>query len=209
MNPKPLESAVTQDEKCAELRLVERQSARLAAASTDGALDAWVVATAPRAVAYATALLQNRERAEDVVQDCYCRLLQKAADYDLPRDGLKLLLKSVSHACINERTRRRRFWSLSGRRGASDSGAFEVVDRSALEPEREMMNRELAGAIGRSLAELPVTQAAALELKSQGQSLREIGEILGIEANHAAVLVHRAREAMKSRLSAFLERGAS
>jgi RNA polymerase sigma factor (sigma-70 family) len=168
-----------------------------------GEIDAWVLATSPRAVAYATALLRDRERAEDVVQDCYCRLLRKAHEYDLPSDGLKILLKAVSHACINARSRERRFWSLSGRRWG-DEKAFDVVDRSAEEPERQMMNEELAAAIGRGLAGLPVQQGAALELKSQGHSLEEIGEILDINANHAGVLVHRAREAMKARLAAFL-----
>jgi RNA polymerase sigma factor (sigma-70 family) len=168
-------------------------------------LDAWVLATAPRAVAYATALLRNRERAEDVVQDCYCRLLSKAREYDLPRDGLRLLLKAVSHACINVRTRERRLWSLSGRWRRGREEKLEIVDRTAEEPERQMMNKELAVAIGRGLAELPVRQGAALGLKSQGYSLEEIAEVLDIKPNYAGVLVHRAREAMKGQLTAFLE----
>ena len=49
-------------------------------------LDAWVLSTAPDAVAYAVSLLRDRAAAEDVVQDCYCRLLQKADVYDLPRE---------------------------------------------------------------------------------------------------------------------------
>src|SRR5439155_26473074 len=48
------------------------------APAAPGNLDAWVLATAPRAVAYAAALLRDAVLAEDVVQDCYCRLLQKA-----------------------------------------------------------------------------------------------------------------------------------
>src|SRR5207248_8790329 len=68
-------------------------------------LDAWVLETAPRALAYARSLLGDLDQAEDVVQDCYCRLLAKADVYDLPRDGLKLLFKAVGNACINRATR--------------------------------------------------------------------------------------------------------
>src|SRR5437868_12477508 len=75
-------------------------------------LDAWVLSTAPDAVAYAASLLRDRGAAEDVVQDCYCRLLQKADVYDLPRDGRKLLFESVTNACINRATRARHVLSL-------------------------------------------------------------------------------------------------
>ena len=57
-------------------------------------LDAWVLATAPRAVAYARSLLRNPDDADDIVQDCYCRLIAKATVYDLPRDGFKILLRT-------------------------------------------------------------------------------------------------------------------
>jgi len=70
----------------------------LASSGTQNDLDAWVLATAPRAVAYAASLLRDRARAEDIVQDCYCRLLQKETQYDLPNSGMKLLFKAITRA---------------------------------------------------------------------------------------------------------------
>jgi DNA-directed RNA polymerase specialized sigma24 family protein len=64
------------------------------------ATEAWTLATLPRALAYATSLLSDRTLAEDVVHDCYIRLLEKADSYNLPRDGTKLLYKAIMHACI-------------------------------------------------------------------------------------------------------------
>jgi DNA-directed RNA polymerase specialized sigma24 family protein len=52
---------------------------------------------------------------------------------------------------------------------------------------------------------LPITQRAALELKSLGQSLEEIGAALRVSANNAGVLVHRARQAMARRLEPYLK----
>ncbi|MDR3632185.1 MAG: RNA polymerase sigma factor [Isosphaeraceae bacterium] len=163
-------------------------------------LSPWVLATAPRAIAYATSLLRDRERAEDVVQDCYCRLLAKADVYDLRVDGLKLLLAAISNACINLKTRRRGVFSLLGKEGRP----AEVEDRSAREPGGSLLDRELAEAIGRGLAALPVRQRAAIELKSQGHSLQEVAEILRISPSNAGVLVHRARAAMESLLAPYL-----
>ena len=58
--------------------------------------------------------------------------------------------------------------------------------------------------VARGLARLPVTQRAALELRSLGSSLEEIGEALGVTANHAGVLIHRARQAMANYLTPYV-----
>ena len=76
-------------------------------------LDAWVLATWSRAIAYARSLLRGRPGAEDVVQDCYCSLLRKADVYDLPRDGVPLLMKSITNACLKKLARDRPTVSLN------------------------------------------------------------------------------------------------
>jgi RNA polymerase sigma-70 factor (ECF subfamily) len=166
-------------------------------------LDAWVLATAPAALAYAVSLVHDRDVAEELLQDCYCRLLQKAADYDLPRDGRKLLFRSLTNACINHATRSRPATSLDGAGGGALHGA--VADRRAESAERVVMRRELEEAIADALRALPIAQRAALELKSLGHSLEEIGAALRVSANNAGVLVHRARQAMALRLAPHLE----
>jgi RNA polymerase sigma-70 factor, ECF subfamily len=163
-------------------------------------LSDWVVTTAPRAVAYATSLLRDRERAEDVVQDCYCRLLAKADVYDLRADGLKLLLTSISNACINLEARRRGVFSLFGKDGRPP----EIEDRAACAPSGNLLHAELADAVGRALARLPVRQRAAIELKSQGHSLQAVAEILGLSPNNAGVLIHRARAALEVWLAPYV-----
>lgn len=166
---------------------------RPASVSRD-ALDAWVLATLPRAVAYAGSLLRDRVAADDVVHDCYVRILQKADVYDVPRDGTKILYRAITNACIN-RTRTRRLVSLDtlGEDGAHSS---LVADHRTLEPVEMLVHRELADAIATGLERLTLPQRAALELRSLGHSLDEIAQALEVSPSNAGVLVHRARQAL-------------
>ncbi len=123
-------------------------------------LHAWMVAAIPRAVAYATGLLHDREQAEDVVHDCCCRLLRKAADYNLPRDGMRLLFKSITNACFTANTRARPILSLD----TLTAGGLEsrqLADKGASKPEELAMCKELEQAVGEGLAHLPHMQRAA------------------------------------------------
>jgi RNA polymerase sigma-70 factor (ECF subfamily) len=168
-------------------------------------LDGWVLATASDAVAFAASLLRDRGEAEDVVQDCYCRLLRKAAEYDLLRDGRKLLFAAITNACINRNTRAHVRLSLDAA-GNDGVGLHEILpDHAATEPPRAAIHRELEAAVDEALGRLPMPQKAALELKSLGHSLQEIGDALGVNPGHAAVLIHRARQAMSKLLAPHLE----
>lgn len=168
-------------------------------------LETWVLETAPAAIAYASSLLRDRSMAEDIVQDCFCRLLQKAGVYDLPRDGRKLLFQAVTNACLNHNSRSRMHLSLDTGRTDQQPLADSVADRAAAPAERILIRRELEQAVAAGLAQLPVNLRAALELKSLGHSLQEVGTALGVTANHAGVLIHRARQALARHLAPYLE----
>lgn len=172
---------------------------------SDHPLDEWVRTTAPRAVAYARSLLRNPHDAEEIVQDCYGRLLAKADVYDLPRDGLKLLLTSVSNACLNLKSRRRTFFRLVRSDGDQDA-IDDPPDRRAATPPEVASGNELSAALAIALRKLPTQQRAAIELKSLGHSQQEIGEILNVTSNNAGVLVYRARQSLAEWLAPFLER---
>jgi RNA polymerase sigma-70 factor (ECF subfamily) len=169
-------------------------------------LDAWVRATWPRAVVYARSLLSNRPWAEDVVQDCYCNLLRKADVYDLPRDGLRLLMKSISNACMRKNMRDRRMLSMSiFASESSDERPMDPLDDCAPEPPHVMLHAELEQAIGVALDRLPQAQRAAVELKAFGHSLQEIADILDVTPTNAGVLVYRGRQELARQLAPFLE----
>lgn len=158
-------------------------------------LEAWTLATLPRATAYARSLLRDPTQADDVVHDCYCRILQKADRYDIPRDGTKILYRAITNACINL-TRSRRLVRLEAL-GDEDRG---FADPRALDPLDEILERELVGRVRACLDRLSVPQRAALELKSLGHTLQEIADALETTPTNAGVLVHRARQALAKHL---------
>jgi RNA polymerase sigma-70 factor (ECF subfamily) len=174
-------------------------------ADSSGTRDAWVLATLPRALAYATSLLSDRALAEDVTHDCYVKLLARADNYDLPRDGTKLLYKAITNACIDKNYRDRRMVSLEAEALGELTGTPVLHAEPDGNPHDLAACRELEEAVGIELGQLTVAQRGALELKSLGYSLEEIAESLGTSPGNARVLVHRARKILAARLARFLE----
>jgi RNA polymerase sigma-70 factor (ECF subfamily) len=177
------------------------------ASSSGDNLDGWVLSTWSRALAYAQSLLRHRPGAEDIVQDCYCNLLRRADVYDLLRDGVPLLMKSITNACLKKLARDRPMISLNLLSSVEEEGwqGFDPVHPNAVEPANIVLNAELQQAIEKALARLSDTQRAAIELKGLGHSLGEIASILDVSAANAGVLVFRARQAMAKYLAPYLE----
>ena len=167
--------------------------------------EAWVLSTMSRALAYARSLLRDRSLADDVVHDCYLRLLRKAEVYDLGRDGTKLLFRSITNACIDRNTRERVHLSLDRElTNETERSNAGVVDRNREGPLQAVVRKELEEAVADGLAGLPLGQRAALELKSLGYSIQEIAEALDTNPGNARVLVHRARKGLAENLSGYL-----
>src|SRR5687768_2448776 len=101
---------------------------------SDKQLDAWVAETCERALGYAVTLTRNHEDAEDIVHDCYSRLLARVDQYDLVRDGTKLLFRSITNACINLAQRRRPESSLSQLEHDSGRDRYALTDGRADQP---------------------------------------------------------------------------
>ncbi len=173
--------------------------------SSQDPLEDWLEEVIRPALAYALSLVNNREDAEDVVHDCVMRLLAKADEYDLPRDGRKLLYRSITNASINLTRRRPRQVRLVSE--SAPGGVLEstLPDRRASDPSATSIQQELEAAVAEALGELPLLQRAAMQFRSLGYSMTEIAEMLEISPGHARVILHRARAALKIRLRPFLE----
>lgn len=158
--------------------------------------DAWIARTVQPALAYAISLVRNRHDAEDVVQECYRKLLSRTSQYDLSRDGEKLLYRSVTNACINLVQRRPATTQL-------DDTVFPPVAAEGLRPDSRLMRQELEQTIEQALAKLPVNQRAILELSSLGHSLVEVAEMVNLSHANVRVLLHRARQSVAERLKVY------
>ena len=170
----------------------------------DPELEAWLLHAAPRAVAYARALVKRPEDAEDVVHDVVCRLLDHN-EYNLAKDGERLLFRSVTNACINRTTRRREIASLSATQADGAALQDSLASGSASDPAQIAIGRELSQAIERELKNLPPLQRAAVELKALEKSLKEIADILGLTVPNVGVLIFRGRKLLAKRLGPQVE----
>ncbi|MFO0976716.1 MAG: RNA polymerase sigma factor [Planctomycetaceae bacterium] len=158
----------------------------------------WIEVALPRALAFAQSLVRDLSTAEDLVHDCVFRLWQKRDQYDLPRDGQRLLLKSITNAAI-DRARRRHL--------AVTDEAATLGDIPASDPPvfQKVLLLEMESYLEDALGKLSVNQRAALQLSSLGYSLREIAESLGVSESNAGVLIHRARHSMAEHLRPYLD----
>lgn len=159
-------------------------------------MESWITQALPGAVAYAASLLGDREQANDVVQECVCRLLAHAARYDLPRDGRRLLFRSITNACINAANRDKNVLSLDDAGRATMDSQWELEDATAVDPALHAIADETHALIHAGLAALPIRQRSAMELWSLGYSADEIAEMLALTAGNVRVLIHRARAAL-------------
>jgi RNA polymerase sigma-70 factor (ECF subfamily) len=119
-------------------------------------VEGWVAQSLPRGLAYALSLTRDRHLAEDIVQDCFCRLLAKRDTYDLPRDGFKILLRAITNACIDRQRQ------VEERTNVEMADECEPVRRDAgtthiPDPPEIAMSHELESAIatGRSGTQEP------------------------------------------------------
>ena len=164
---------------------------------------AWLAECLPRAIVYARSLVRDAGEANDVVQECVYRLLKRSASYDLPRDGLRLLFRAVTNECINRTTRGPDMLSLDSVDDEGQSLGSTLADPHADQPPDVVLTDDLRRVLDEALDQLPVAQRAALELKSLGHSLDEIAAALSVTANHAGVLVHRARRNVREQIARY------
>ena len=165
-------------------------------------MESWITQALPGAVAYAASLLGDREKADDIVQDCVCRLLVHAARYDLPADGRRLLFRSITNACINIVTRERPTMSIDELGRTSSHETWEFEDVTAIEPSSLVITEEMRTIVHNGLNALPIQQRSAIELWSFGYSATEIAEMLSISVGNARVTIHRATKALEEYLIA-------
>jgi RNA polymerase sigma-70 factor (ECF subfamily) len=178
----------------------------MAASAADGfsaEVRAWLTECLPRAVAYTRSLVRDWSEADDVVQECLYRLLHRASKYDLPRNGTRLLIRVITNECRNRATRGPTVLSLDVRDEADRPLAATLADPHAKQPVQVVLTDELRQVLNEALEQLPLEQRAALEMKSLGHSLDEIATALSVTANHAGVLVHRAKQALRRKLAAY------
>ncbi len=143
-------------------------------------------------------LLQEREDAEEVLQDTFEYAFRKLHQYDAHKSGFKTWLYQIAISrCHNKRRRR---WlptfSLSQLLGQ------EVTDNHTPGPEEVFRLTQQQKVVWEALAKLsPKLRETAVLRYYEGLSYAEIGEILGIPGKTAESRMRLAHAALKELLN--------
>ena len=157
------------------------------------------VATAyrPRLRAAAQRILKDPEEAEDAVQDGILSALTARQGFRgdaLPSSWLYRI--TVNCALMRLRSRRRR---PAQQLGDVEPATEAVLDALDLAPDRRCAARHRLEEAARRIERLPAAQRRALELRAMdGCSIGEIADSLGRSRNGVKMLIHRARETLRS-----------
>jgi len=167
------------------------------------AFDELVEAYSARVFALITRFVGPAQNREDLVQEVFLRVIRARHDYRPEARFSTWLYRIVFNLCVNENERRKRGFSL-------DDGEGEAHERWADErleaPGAELERADLVGSVRAAIAALPERQRMALVLaKYEGLAYDEVAHVLGTSEKAIKSMIHRARESLRTRLSAFLE----
>jgi RNA polymerase sigma-70 factor, ECF subfamily len=174
--------------------------ARLVARVAEGdtvAYEALVDIHAARLTFFAARLLKDQAEAEDVVQETFVRLWQRANEYD-ERFRVTTWLHRIAHHLAVDRLRKR------GRNDALDEDDELPAPDSS--PPSLYAHKERAEAVRAALGALPERQAAALTLVHiQGFTGGEAAEVLGVGPEALESLLSRGKRRLRELLATIAE----
>ncbi|MFN3988503.1 MAG: RNA polymerase factor sigma-70 [Rhodocyclaceae bacterium] len=141
-------------------------------------------------------VLGNRERAEDVVQDAYLKILDAGIVFEV-RQPLAYVFQVVRNLAID-----------AHRRGALEMGLFVAEEQGAYEsvsvdtPEARASSRQELQAVAHALSALPERTRRAFELyRFGGVTQRDIGMELGVSATLVNFMVRDALDCCRAALA--------
>lgn len=164
----------------------------VAAGPPDTAVVDALVAHHRRFLSYLQRRVGDRALAEDLLQDAFVRAIDRAPA--LPDDGVVPWFYRVLRNAVIDRYRRQ----------GAESRALEAFAREldgAVEPPAEL-HGEICACVGELARTLSPAYAAAISaVDLDGQPVAEFARAQGLTASNAGVRLHRARQALRARVT--------
>ncbi|TND07841.1 MAG: RNA polymerase, sigma-24 subunit, ECF subfamily [Bacteroidetes bacterium] len=146
---------------------------------------------------YASGLLGDRDAAEEVVQQLFCRLWEKRENFQVSGSLKSYLFRAVHNAVMNE---------IKHEKVKQAYMQNQVHDRPQQEqPGSALQAKELEGKIQAAIGELPEHCRHVFRLsRFEGLSYREIAEVLGISVKTVENQMGKALKTLRIRLAEYL-----
>lgn len=148
-----------------------------------------------RFVDYATAIVGDRDRGEDIVQEAFIRWNAASADrvLDEPVGYFHRIVRNLALDWLRRRSGEQRIFDANA--------AVEAVAENRSSPEEELLHKDELQILMKAMAELPPRTRQALEMhRFEGYRLREIAVRLGVSVTQAHALVYEGLSHCRERL---------
>lgn len=160
----------------------------------DSAFSAVYDAVAPSLLAYATRVLGDRSRAEDVVQNTLLRMHRARGRFIAGAQVMPWAFTIARRLILDVRRRRRRDERLRHKQLAT-----EVDAGGDPGPDEELVAVQTGAALSAAFGQLPAAQRATYELlRRDGLSLAQAAAALGTTVTAVKLRLHRAVEALRA-----------
>lgn len=141
--------------------------------------------------------VNNRAMCEDLVQETLLAALTNLATFDGRCELRSWVIGILSHKTIDHFRKERR-WQSEDAETSQDPRVFAPSTRT---PESELSDKQSLHILERALHELKEQERMAVVLCDvEGLPREEVCNVLGVQATHLRVLLHRARHQLRKAL---------
>lgn len=151
-----------------------------------------------------------RDRAEDLMQETFLRVIKGAASYQRQAKFTTWLYTIARNLCVDHsrRQKHRRVASLDAPMSRGDEGnertMLDTVAGKELGADRQAISRQLHVTLQRAIATLPEEQREVFLLREmQDLPFKEIGEIVGVPENTVKSRMRYALEKLRMELEEY------
>ncbi|WP_420481832.1 RNA polymerase sigma factor SigW [Cohnella zeiphila] len=146
-------------------------------------------------------MMNNRQEAEDVVQESFLRVYKHLDRYDENQKFSTWIYRIATNLCIDRLRKRRPVYSLDAETDHEGLDGYAMLPSDERTPESEVILSETQRLIRDAIETLPVKYKSVMILRYlQDLSLQEISDVLDLPVTTIKTRVHRGREFMRKKL---------
>jgi len=156
-------------------------------------------------VNYLTHLAGNREQAEEIAQEAFLRLFQKARGYEEQGRFAAYLYRIATNLVRSDQRKNQRWRLLFPKFSASPYGSSPRPSEALLDT---LLEQETQSVVSRAIAELPLKYRIPLILHEiEGWPYKRIAQLQRCREGTVKSRIHRARSRLKEGLTPFWNGG--
>lgn len=149
----------------------------------------------PKLYRIAYALLDDKEDAEDILQEAYCKLWNKRDELEAVQNPEAFSVTLIKHLCLDF------LRSPKANRRESEETPEAVLITTDSSPDKELEEKEDIRQVQALIEQLPENQKQVIRLRGiEDCSFEDIEQITGLSPSNIRTLLSRARKTIREKL---------